>query len=186
MSGHQPDSGRDLDVVVHYFGDDGRIPNNPHLPVLIYPSAFNFSGSVAAHDCIERFAEHGWFGAWQNGIYPFPHYHSTAHEVLGVCEGRVSVRLGGETGLDVDLKAGDALVLPAGTGHQNLGSSPDLLVVGAYPDGVDWDLCRGQTDERASAIARIEALSLPKSDPILGRDGPLLRHWRRMSEDLSR
>jgi len=177
MSGDKTEDKGRPDIAVHYFEDDGRIPNNPRLPVLVYPAVFNLSGVDSAHDCIDRFAEHGWSGAWQNGIYPFPHYHSTAHEVLGICKGRVSVRLGGEMGLIVDMKAGDALLLPAGTGHQNLGSSPDLLVVGAYPDGVDWDLCRGQEDERSAAIARIEGLPLPRTDPIFGCGGPLRRHW---------
>ena len=45
------------------------------------------------------------------------------------------VRLGGDGGVVLDVKAGDALLLPAGVGHQNLGASADLLVIGAYPKG---------------------------------------------------
>ncbi|MEZ5932138.1 MAG: hypothetical protein R3F54_09330 [Alphaproteobacteria bacterium] len=162
----------------HLLGDDGVIPNNPHLPLLIYPGVLDLSGPDPAGACIARFAAHGWFGAWRNGIYPFPHYHSTAHEVLGICCGEAKVRLGGDQGLVVEVRAGDALVLPAGTGHQNLGSSADLLVVGAYPGGMDWDLCRCAPDERPGVLRSIERVPLPDLDPLHGENGPLVRHWQ--------
>lgn len=178
------DTTREPEVRVHYIDDDGSIPNNPTLPLLIYNGVLDLTGSDPARTCdvtdtcIERFAAHGWHGAWRNGIYPFPHYHSTAHEALGICRGQAEVRLGGERGLVMTVKAGDALVLPAGTGHQNLGSSPDLLVVGAYPQGMNWDLCRGGPEERPGVLRNIEAVPLPDSDPIHGRDGPLMHLWQ--------
>jgi uncharacterized protein YjlB len=36
------------------------------------------------------------------------------------------------------------LVLPAGTRHYNAGSGADLVVIGAYPDGMSWDCRRGR------------------------------------------
>lgn len=170
---HEPE------VVVRHFADDGGIPNNPTLPLLIYENVLDLAGSDVAATCIERFAAHGWHGAWRNGIFPFPHYHSTAHEVLGICQGQAEVRLGGGCGLVMTVKAGDALVLPAGTGHQNLGSSLDLLVVGAYPDGMDWDLCRAEPGARQVEHRNIQAVPLPDSDPIFGSKGPLMRLWQR-------
>ena len=146
----------ELEVKVHHFADDGSIPNNPTLPLLIYEDVLDLVDVDAATTCIERFAAHGWHGAWRNGIYPFPHYHSKAHEVLGICQGEAEVRLGGQHGLVMMVKAGDALVLPAGTGHQNLGSSPDLLVVGAYPGGMDWDLCHGESSLRERERSNIQ------------------------------
>lgn len=143
MSSSAGQSPETSEISAHHVDDDGSIPNNPILPLLIYPGVLDLAGSDPAGASIERFAAHGWSGAWRNGIYPFPHYHSTTHEALGVCRGKATVRLGGRNGLIVEVEAGDVLVLPAGTGHQNLGSSPDLLVVGAYPSGMDWDLCRG-------------------------------------------
>ena len=178
MSNNNGKSLQGSEVVAHRFDDDGSIPNNPTLPLLIYPGVLDLSGSDPAGTCIEQFAAHGWRGAWRNGIYPFPHYHSTAHEALGICCGKATVRLGGENGLTFEVKAGDALVLPAGTGHQNLGSGPDLLVVGAYPSGMDWDLCRGEPGERPEVLDNLRRVPLPASDPIYGEGGPLLRFWQ--------
>ncbi len=174
------------EVAIHYFSADGSIPNNPTLPLLVYEDVLDLDVSETcdvcgtcdvATTCIERFAAHGWHGAWRNGIFPFPHYHSTAHEVLGICQGEAKVCLGGELGLVMTVKAGDALVLPAGTGHQNLGSSTDLLVVGAYPHGMDWDLCRGEARLREDERRNIQAVPLPDSDPLFGHGGPLMRLW---------
>jgi uncharacterized protein YjlB len=70
------------------------------------------------------------------------------------------------------------LVLPAGTGHCNAGSSDDLLVVGAYPDGMEWDIRRGDPAEHLVVLANIDAVPLPQSDPVHGPDGPLRQLWR--------
>src|SRR5918911_97755 len=119
----------------HLFADDGRIPNNPRLPLLIYCGALEPDPSEPAATFETAFARNNWRGAWRNGIYDFHHYHSTSHEVLGIARGSVQVRLGGEAGLATRLEAGDVVVIPAGVGHKNEGSTPDLLAVGAYPDG---------------------------------------------------
>jgi uncharacterized protein YjlB len=98
--------------------------------------------------------------------------------VLGVVAGSTSVILGGPGGRRFEVEHGDVLVLPAGTGHCNAGSSGDLLVVGAYPDGMRWDLRRGDSAERDEVLAIIEAVPLPEADPVHGPDGPLTEIWR--------
>jgi uncharacterized protein YjlB len=163
----------------HLFEDDGAIPNNPHLPFLVYPGALNLSVADPAAVCEAVFAANRWDRSWRNGIYPFPHYHSTAHEALGICRGEARVRFGGARGVVLTVRAGDVVVIPAGVGHQNLGDSGDLLVVGAYPPGPGWDLCTGKPGERPGVLDNIAAVPLPPADPLFGDDGPLTLHWRR-------
>ena len=67
--------------------------------------------------------------------------------------------------------------LPAGTGHCNAGSEPGLLVVGAYPDWMRWDLRRGDPAEHDEAVANIARVPLPDTDPVEGREGPLAELW---------
>lgn len=171
------DAVKRVEVTCHRFDDDGAIPNHPTLPFVIYPGALNVADRDPAAVCEKVFAGHGWGGAWRDGIFSFPHYHSTAHEVLGIAGGEAEVRLGGEHGLVLTVRAGDVVVIRAGGGHQNLGSSGDLLVVGAYPRGQDADLCYGRPDERPRVLGNIERVPLPSADPVYGADGPLARHW---------
>ena len=164
-------------IDLHRFDDDGRIPNSA-LPLFVYHGALRLDGDDdPAAVCEAVFADNGWRGAWRNGIYPFHHYHSTSHQVLGVARGEATVRLGGEGGATLRVRAGDVVVIPAGVGHKNLGSSGDFLVVGAYPDGRDWDLCRGEPGERPRVLENIRCVPLPETDPVYGRDGPLVEHW---------
>ncbi len=155
------------------------IPNHPFLPVLLYRQVLETVGAETAHHFEALFARNRWQGIWRDGIFTFPHYHSTAHEVLGIAAGRVHLRLGGACGPSLEARAGDVLLLPAGTGHQNLGASPDLLVVGAYPPGQRWDLLRGAPGEREASIERIRRVPLPDQDPVYGVEGPLRRLWTR-------
>jgi uncharacterized protein YjlB len=169
-----------VEPVAHRFADDGAIPNNPALPMLVYAQVLRLEAGDPAEICEAMFVAGGWPPAWRDGIYPFPHYHSTAHEALALAlaRGEVLVRLGGALGIETVLRAGDVLVLPAGTGHQNLGASADLLVIGAYPPGQRWDLLRGRPEERPKALASIAKVPLPVSDPVHGAGGPLTRLWR--------
>ena len=163
----------------HAFADDGVIPNNPALPLLVYPGALHLSCDDPAATCEGVFDANGWGGSWRDGIYPFPHYHSAAHEVLGICRGEARVRFGGNAGMVLTVRAGDVVVIPAGVGHQNLGASPDLLVVGAYPRGQRFDLCRGLPEERPQVLENIERVPPPAADPVYGAAGPLIEHWLR-------
>jgi uncharacterized protein YjlB len=161
-----------------YFADDGTIPNNPRLPVLLYRDAFQATALHPAAEAERLFDRNGWPAEWRNGIYDFHHYHSTAHEALAIAEGEVQVRLGGEKGQDFLLKAGDVLVLPAGTGHKRLSAVGNFLVVGAYPKGQDWDLLKGSPDDRPQALINIKRVPRPVSDPVFGKDGPLTERWK--------
>ncbi len=158
------------------FKDDGIIPNNRY-PLLLYRGVINLGRTDPAAQVEEQFAANNWTNSWRNGIYPFHHYHSTSHEVLGIYRGSATVRLGGEQGRDFTVQGGDVIVIPAGVGHKNLGASNDFGVVGAYPDGRQWDLLTGQPGERPKADQNIAALPVPGNDPVYGASGPLRKIW---------
>ncbi len=150
-------------------GERDAIPNNPRLPVLLHRAALP-PGDPAAAEAL--FARHGWPPAWRNGIHRHHHYHPEAHEALAIAAGRVRVQLGGGAGPVLDLAAGDVAVLPAGTGHRNLGASADLLVVGAYPAGQRVREFTADAPRRTEAEAAIRATPDPPCDPVTGRPYP--------------
>src|SRR5271156_5922837 len=158
-------------VETYRFADDGVVPNNPGLPLIVYRGALAADGDRAGA-CERMFARHGWPGAWRNGIHGHHHYHSTAHEVLGIARGTARVRLGGPGGQAVELAAGDVVVIPAGIAHKREAASSDLLVIGAYPKGQRPDMCLAEAAAHNRAVAAIAA------DPVPGRVDPLLLCWR--------
>ena len=70
------------------------------------------------------------------------------------------------------------VVVPAGTGHRRLRASGDLLVVGAYPKGSDYDEPKPNDVDGKLARKRIADVPVPPTDPVYGRDGPLRGLWR--------
>jgi uncharacterized protein YjlB len=159
-----------------FFKDDGTIPNSRY-PLLVYRQAFAARDAAGAAWLESHFAANNWTNSWRNGVYPFHHYHSTSHEVLGVYAGSALLHLGGEAGQKVRVQGGDILVIPAGVGHKNLGSD-NLGIVGAYPDGRHWDVNRGLPGERSQTDKNIAALPLPSTDPLLGKNSGLLSIWQ--------
>jgi len=158
------------------FDPSGGIPNNPRLPAIVRHDVEAIVDDPEA--CEELFASNGWAGSWRDGIFAFHHFHSNAHEALGIVSGEVTVLLGGPDGQEVRLASGDVVVLPAGTGHKRQAATPDLLVIGAYPRGQErYDLHRGDPAELEAVRANIARVPLPESDPVGGRRGPLVPAW---------
>ena len=146
------------------------VPNS-RLAVVLYRGVLPAHTANKAETFRERFKDAGWAGVWTDTIYDYTHFHSNAHEVLGIAEGKVTLRLGGEEGSLFRLRAGDMLVLPAGVGHRRVGGDDGLKVIGAYPRGQShYDMKR-----RGRAIPKV---GLPSTDPFYGADGPLVRAWR--------
>ena len=169
-----------VDPLAFMFRDDGVVPNNPHLPLLYYRGAVDLSGTPDPEHAIEAlFKNNGWGDMWRNGVFPYVHYHSQIHEGMGIARGSAKVRFGGDQGQELDVKQGDVALLPAGTGHQCLWASPDLMVIGTYPLEGHYDLCRGSKAEHAKALQSIPIVPLPKSDPVYGENGLLLKMWRK-------
>jgi uncharacterized protein YjlB len=159
----------------HLIAGDGSFPGSAQ-PVLVYRGAVALPSRDPPSGFETLFARNGWGGSWRNGLYAFPHYHSTAHEVLGISAGIAQLQLGGEHGLTLDLEAGDLLVIPAGVAHRTVIASGDFRVVGAYPIGTAPDLCLGRPGERPAVDENIARLGVP-SDPVGGAAGELSRLW---------
>lgn len=158
------------------FADDATFPNS-RLPLLLYKAAI--ASEEADPEAFEElFAGNRWPPQWRSGIYPFHHYHSTSHETLGIARGMARLMLGGPEGLEVEVAGGDVIVIPAGVAHRRLSASGDFLVVGAYPPGMDWDLLKGALGDRPRADENIAAVPKPESDPVMGREGGLIKAWR--------
>lgn len=170
------------DPEAHLFADAGSFPNSRY-PVLVYRQVSDPSESDRARFFEQLFGAHGWPAAWRAGLHTSHHFHSTAHEVLGVYRGSVQARLGGPDGTRLELNAGDVIVIPAGVAHCNEGQSSDFKVVGAYPVGSDFDMQYGRVGERPGADRRIASVPLPSADPVQGREGALLRLWGSLSKE---
>jgi uncharacterized protein YjlB len=152
------------------FSADGYIPNNPNVPLLIYRQAVRLDGSRDPAALLEAiFNANGWGQAWRNGVYEYVHYHPRIHEVLGAARGTATLRLGGNKGKTVKVRAGDVVLVPAGVGHECLKASETFLVVGAYPPIGTYSECRGSYQEYQDALPLIRRSRKPARDPLFGR-----------------
>ena len=159
------------------FRDDGLVPNNI-LPFLVYQGAVTLDPKQPEQTIENLFETNNWGGTWRNGIYDYLHYHATVHEVLGIARGHARVRFGGDHGQELDIKAGDVAILPAGTGHQRIKASDDFCVIGAYPPGSKMEITRPTPENHAKALQTIPKVALPPADPVTGKHGALMRLWR--------
>jgi uncharacterized protein YjlB len=183
QNNQQPDAPvktREPRVITRLLKDAGTIPNS-RLPVLIYQGALDLPKNDPASAIEALIHANQWGDDWRNGIFTYHHYHSTAHEALLVFSGSAKVQLGGESGVIDTISAGDVIIIPAGVGHKNLGASSDFHVVGAYPPQQRVDMNYGKPGERPRTDENIARVSLPATDPVFGKTGPLVDHWRPQS-----
>jgi len=159
-----------------FFEDDGTTPNSV-LPVLIYKRAFSSAVPDLTAVMENCFSRNKWTNNWRDIVLAQDHYHSTTHEVLGISEGAVTLKLGGLQGREMEFFAGDVIVIPAGVAHSATTEKTDYLVVGGYPFNLSWDMIYCEPDKYKEAVSRISNLRLPISDPINGTKGYLTTYW---------
>jgi uncharacterized protein YjlB len=170
----------DVEPLAFLFEDDGLVPNN-RMPFLVYRQAIDVDNDHPEKTIEGLFGANGWGDMWRNGVYDYLHYHATVHEALGVARGHARVRFGGDHGKQLDLSAGDVAILPAGTGHQCLSASENFCVIGAYPPGPAMQITRPTPANHTKALKTIPEVKLPRTDPVMGIEGPLVRLWKRKS-----
>lgn len=159
----------DASFEIYNLTDDERIPNSK-FPVIVYHNVFNLEGDQGADLLEKRFAENGWSNAFRWRVYDYHHYHPNTHEVLGVYAGTAYLQLGGPAGEKLDVKVGDVIVLPAGTGHISLSHSADFAVVGAYPGAEEPDLIRLDDLRPQGVREKVDAVPVPELDPWFGNE----------------
>lgn len=157
--------------------ENNRFPNNAKLAVCIMKRVFDPDVDDLAAAFERRFQENCWPPAWRNGLYDIHHYHSTAHEALGVYSGWVEACFGGPEGHVKKATAGDVIIIPAGVSHKNVRQASDFRVVGSYPEGQRPNMKYGQKGDRPQVDHEISRVQLPAADPVFGPDGPLLEIW---------
>ena len=81
-------------------------------------------------------------------------------------------------GLEVDVKQGDVIVLPAGTAHSSLRSSEDYRYIGVYPEGCPRWINEYGKSEAGRFREMIRDVGMPVEDPVYGAGGPLMTLWR--------
>jgi uncharacterized protein YjlB len=172
-------------------------PNNNDVPLLVYRSVVDVDASDPEGAVEKTFGANGWGDGFRGDTFPFHHYHSCAHEVVGCARGKATLQFGGPTGPVVDVKAGDAVLIPAGVVHCRLDDTPGYTSIGAYPPGQQPDLCvfseadadvsreRDDTEglelkvvgknELATIKAAIGSVAPPETDPV--GNGAVQKLW---------
>jgi uncharacterized protein YjlB len=173
-----------MKLLQYFLKDDGRFPNS-HLPVLLYKRAIKLPFFFRYSHVKKIFQMHHWTNNWRNGIYTYHHYHSNTHEVMAVIKGRTMQQLGGEHGMMIKIEKGDVILIPAGVAHRNMKKEKDVVCVGGYPQGKDYNINYGKKAERPEADQLISKVRMPGFDPVTGKNGPMNTIWEKYAKKIS-
>lgn len=165
-----------MNVRTFKLAGDALMPNSD-LPVITL-SDLVAETSIEANEMAARFETNGWQGTWTYTIFDYWHYHIEGHEVLGCVGGEATVGLGGPCGIEIKMRPGDVVLIPAGVGHKRLSGTDDFAVVGAYPEGQNGSITRAGSLDLEKARAMIGGLALPEQDPVIGEKPGHLRFWK--------
>ena len=161
-----------------YIEENKPFPNNP-LPVLYYPKGVSdlLDKTGSAENVLALFEKNGYSNGWVNGIFSYHHFHATTHEVLACIAGEATVQLGGPGAEKYSFTQGDVLLLPAGVAHKRIEASRDFKIVGAYPEGLEPDMQKGEAENYEAIKQLIASVVRPAKDPVEGEDGAVIKHW---------
>lgn len=161
-----------------YIKENKPFPNNP-LPVLYYPKAVAdlMDESDSARNVLALFEKNSYTNGWTNGLFSYHHFHSNTHEVLACIAGESTVQLGGPDAQMVSFSKGDVLLLPAGVTHKRIDASADFKIVGAYPNGLEPDMQKGEANDYERIKQTIASVQIPKKDPVEGKNGAVANYW---------
>ncbi|KAF9889818.1 hypothetical protein FE257_006908 [Aspergillus nanangensis] len=170
----------------YYLGQGNLVPNS-RLPALVYRGVLPKSldkGEIQALCEANRWEKRGEWGPFWDA-----HFHPNTHECYAVFQGSSRLLLGGEGhdpptgGVEVDVRAGDVIVVPAGVSHRSLSAAGDYRYIGVYPEECPrWrnDWCEGK-EAMSGLQEEIRNVITPNHDPVYGEDGPLPVLWRKAS-----
>lgn len=160
----------DSNIFSYKINKDGPFPNNEKWPLLIYKGHLK---NKTAEEIEEILQKNDWTNGWRDAIYDFHHYHSNTHEVLCVYQGHAKVQFGGPNGLILEIEKGDVIIIPVGLSHKCIHQFDSFSCIGMYPTNEKWDMNYGKPEEDHP----LKDVPLPKTDPIYGKEGPLLKLW---------
>jgi len=156
-----------MDVIRMKISPNRPFPGN-EIALRLYRSVFNQAETGLSARFSKLFSDNGWSVPWVNCVFGFHHFTPPAQERLGFPARRVIVQMGGPSGPEVKLEAGDAVLIPAGVGHKNIKSSSDYRILGSYPHGQQPDIRRGDPDEWDEVLDEIAHVRLWDKDPVTG------------------
>lgn len=211
-----------ISVKAYNLPPTASIPNNPY-PLLHYTGNDLSSLVGKPAEYYDLFSGNDWQVQWiyRYGPTQRSHYHSGAHECMAVLSGTATIRFGvADTSLDmtentsgnareaggieIEAKAGDVFVLPAGTAHKTYNTKPEesftlltpgtghgidatnakaalshvqlsgFTMIGAYPRGSGF-WDSMKGGEDVGQFERVWSVEKPKFDPLLGESNKGLR-----------
>jgi uncharacterized protein YjlB len=192
------------------------VPNSPQ-PLLHYPGILSAPSACTATSVYDLFSSNEWEVQWvyRYGSTQTSHYHSGVHECMAVLSGNAMVRFGvadddvpevkeresasleQEMGVELQARAGDVFVIPAGVAHKTFNASPPgerklltpgdghhiaatnarhalsnielsgFTMIGAYPKG-GGPWDFSEGGEHAGQFEKVWSVSKPQNDPVLG------------------
>lgn len=205
-----------IQVHKYYLPPTALVPNSPQ-PLLHYPGFFASAEKCSAKKANETFQENGWETQWifRYGQTQRSHYHSGVHECMAVLSGTATIRFGvadtsedmrentfgsarEEGGIELQARAGDVFILPAGLAHKTYNTQPSaeftlltpgdghhiaggdvakaleetklsgFTMIGAYPRGSGYWNSQ-KGGEDSGAYEKIWAVPKPEADPLIGK-----------------